>query len=71
MAENNASVTLLPLRVTHRGRWEMRDDILRVQKKIMAEPQKIFRHVQRSRKKRLLRQEDNRKCTRIDKEGPE
>ena len=37
----------------------------------MAEPQKIFLHVQRRRKKWLLRQEENRYTSRIDKEGPE
>ena len=42
-AENNPRVTLLPLRVTDRDKWEKGDDIPRVQEKIMAKPQKIPR----------------------------
>ena len=41
MAENNASVRQLPLRVPDRGRWEMRDDILHVQKKLWQNHKKF------------------------------
>ena len=57
-AENNPRVTLLPLRVTDRDKWEKGDDIPRVQEKIMAKPQKILSFVQRQRKKRFLLPKD-------------
>ena len=69
--ENNPRVTLLPLRVTDRDKWEKGDDIPRVQEKIMAKPQKILCFVQRQRKKRFLLPKDTRKLVVIDEEEPE
>ena len=70
-AENNPRVTLLPLHVTDRDKWEKGDDIPRVQEKIKAKPQKILCFVQRQRKKRFLLPKDTRKLVVIDEEEPE
>ena len=69
--ENTPRVTLLPLRVTDRDKWEKGDDIPRVQEKIMAKPQKILCFVQRQRKKRFLLPKDTRKLVVIVEEEPE
>ena len=69
--ENNPRVTLLPLRVTDRDKWEKGDDIPRVQEKVMAKPQKILCFVERQRKKRFLLPKDTRKLVVIDEEEPE